>query len=82
MAWNAGEVEAALLASPAFALALAGHDHVGGYAARGSPGRHFLTLEALLEAPPGSNAYALLAVGAGRVDVRGAGSASSRELLL
>lgn len=81
MAWNAADIEAALLGSPAFALGLAGHDHMGGYAQR-APGQHFITLEALLEAPPGSNAYAVVEVHSRRLVVRGVGSASSRELPL
>lgn len=80
MAWNWREVLAVLLASPAFKLALAGHDHVGGYAA--IEGRHFITLEALLEAPPAGNAYGVVHVHPGRLVLEGHGTVTSRELPL
>ena len=68
----------ALLASPAFRIALAGHDHLGGYAC--IDGRHFVTLEALLEAPAGGNAWAVLSVFADRLELAGHGSVTSRSL--
>ncbi|EFN59457.1 hypothetical protein CHLNCDRAFT_138033 [Chlorella variabilis] len=79
MAWNWRDVQqVVLLASPAFRLALAGHDHMGGCACIN--GRHFVTLEALLEAPPGSNAFAVLHVFGDRIRIAGSGSVTSREL--
>lgn len=78
LAWNHREIAAELLASPAFRLALAGHDHLGGYSC--IDGRHFVTLEALLEAPPGSNAYAVAIVLSDRICIEGRGAATSREL--
>ena len=63
--------------SPAV-LYLAGHDHTGGYERAG--GVHFLTLEAIVEAPPGSNAFAVLDFFDDRIVVRGFGSATSRVL--
>ena len=77
-AWNWRDVQAALLASPAFRLLLAGHDHLGGYACIG--GRHFVTLEALLEAPPGGNAYGVVEVRPREIAIVGAGSVTSRRL--
>ena len=65
-----------LLGSPAFRLALAGHDHLGGYAR--IDGRHFVTLEALLEAP--DNAYAVVQAFPDRLRIVGCGSVTSREL--
>lgn len=47
MAWNWRELQDMLLSSPAFAVFFCGHDHVGGYAE--IDGRHFITLEAMLE---------------------------------
>ena len=47
LAWNWRDIAAILVASPAVALVLAGHDHEGGYAFHG--GTHWLTLPALLE---------------------------------
>ena len=63
--------------SPAV-LYLAGHDHTGGYARAG--GVHFLTLEAIVEAPTGSNAFAVLDFYDEKIVVRGFGSATSRVL--
>jgi hypothetical protein len=65
-----------LLGSPAFRLALAGHDHLGGYAQ--IDGRHFVTLEALLEAP--DNAYAVVHAFPDRLQIVGSGSVTSRGL--
>ena len=59
-------------------LYLAGHDHTGGYARAG--GVHFLTLEAIVEAPSGSNAFAVLDFHEDKIVVRGFGSATSRVL--
>lgn len=78
MAWNWRDVQQALLASPAFRLALAGHDHMGGYAC--IDGRHFVTLEALLEAPRGGTAYAVLHVHPDVLVIEGHGSVTSRRL--
>jgi hypothetical protein len=47
MAWNWRELQSVLLASKAFMALFAGHDHEGGYAE--IDGRHFVTLEAMLE---------------------------------
>lgn len=78
MAWNWRDIQAALLASPAFRLALAGHDHCGGYSE--IDGRHFLTVEALLESPPGGNAYAAVQVCSSCVHIVGSGDVTSRTL--
>lgn len=67
-----------LLASPAFRAAFAGHDHTGGYAC--IDGRHFLTVEGLLEAPSGGTAYAVVHVHADRLVVQGRGTVTSRHL--
>lgn len=80
LAWNHNEILEALLASPAVKLALAGHDHEGGYACVG--GKHFITLEALLEAPADSNAWGVLHVHPDRLVVEGRGTVTSRELAL
>ena len=59
-AWNGDEVADVLTDSPAFVLGLAGHDHPGGFCHY--RGRPFVTVEAMLEAPPGSNAFAVVTV--------------------
>lgn len=78
MAWNWRKVQEVLLASPAFRAAFAGHDHTGGYAC--IDGRHFLTVEGLLEAPSGGTAYAVVHVHADRLVVQGRGTVTSRHL--
>jgi hypothetical protein len=82
-AWNRDEIVGTLAAerggrpSPVV-LYLAGHDHEGGYAH--AHGIHWLTLEALVEAPTGSNAWAVLEVWGDRLEVKGRGVATSRRL--
>ena len=79
--WTGDEVAALLAESPAVAVVLAGHDHVGGYVRwRGTP---FVTLEALLEVPEGENAYGLLKCWPDRVAIDGCGTrVTSRELTI
>lgn len=77
-AWNSRDIQAALLGSPAFRLFLAGHDHMGGYAC--IDGRHFVTLEALVEAPQGGNSYAVVEVRPHEIRIAGAGTVTSRSL--
>jgi len=80
MAWNAPDIQAVLTSSRSVVLALAGHDHEGGYAVHG--GVHFVTLQALLEAPPGGNSYGYLRVFQDHMEIRGVGTLTSRKLLL
>lgn len=75
-----GEKNASKSSSAAAVLYLAGHDHEGGYTKAG--GVHFLTLEAIVEAPKGSNAFAVLDFYDDEIVVRGFGSATSRRLEL
>ena len=80
-AWNHAAIRAVLTrpASPVV-LYLAGHDHEGGYEAGG--GVHWVTVEAMCEAPPGSNAYCVVHCHGDRVEVEGVGSVTSRMLKL
>ena len=81
-AWNGDEVCELLHATPGLvALCLAGHDHVGGFACvNGVP---HVTLEAVLEAPIGSNAYAVATIHDDRIEICGWGtSVTSRSLPL
>ena len=82
MAWNCKEIEDVCLKSSAFRLALAGHDHEGGYSSgRSTTGKqHFLTLQGLVEAPSEGNAYAMLRVFEDKIEVAGVGTVPSREL--
>ncbi|KAK9848481.1 hypothetical protein WJX84_012363 [Apatococcus fuscideae] len=58
MAWNFKDIMDVVLQSSCVTLVLSGHDHIGGYAC--IQGKHFVTLEALLEAPTGSSAFAIM----------------------
>lgn len=80
MAWNWREIESLLLQSRAVVLGLAGHDHQGGYASTG--GVHFVTLQALVEAPPDFTAYCVVHVHADRVEIQGRGTVPSRVMQL
>ena len=72
-AWNGDEVVDVLAASGVVSLCLAGHDHHGGFAVvRGIP---FVTVEAILEAPVGSNAYGVCSLHDARAEICGAGTA-------
>ncbi|CAG9464848.1 unnamed protein product [Pedinophyceae sp. YPF-701] len=77
-AWDRERLEELFLSSKAFVAYFNGHDHAGGYAER--DGRHFVTLEAILEAPEGSNAYGVVSVHEDKIVVEGHGELSSRVL--
>lgn len=84
-AWNWADVAGRLAHHPAVKIVLAGHDHVGGYAAMprddgpGAAGLHFVTLEAILETT--TDAYGVLNVHDTYLEVAGTGSATSRPHL-
>jgi len=80
MCWNSDEVEKTMINSKAFVAYLNGHDHVGGYADR--DGRHFVTVEAVLECPEEQNAFARVDVYPDRIEIQGQGLLSSRVLPL
>ena len=79
-AWNGDEVSAMLEASGVVALALAGHDHVGGYLSTAS-GVSYVTVEALLEAPVDGNAYAVVSIYANQILIDGCGTTVSNRAL-
>ncbi|DBA97345.1 hypothetical protein WJX77_003255 [Trebouxia sp. C0004] len=78
MAWNWVELQQLLLASSCVRLVLSGHDHMGGYAQHGHV--HFVTVEAMLEAPAHMDAYAIVEVTQECVHIKGEGSVTSRRL--
>ncbi|GJP37368.1 hypothetical protein CLOM_g21781 [Closterium sp. NIES-68] len=80
LAWNHAEICQLLVDSPPVALVLAGHYHPGGYVCMG--GTHFLTLEAILEAPEGSDAHGIMDVYSDRIELRGYGFVESRVFRL
>ena len=68
-----------LLHLPHFASTqLTGHFHAGG--AVKANGVHYVTYEGLVEAPPGSNSYAIVEVGDNKISIRGGGYGASRDL--
>eukprot|EP00232_Nephroselmis_pyriformis_P019570 CAMPEP_0182880468 /NCGR_PEP_ID=MMETSP0034_2-20130328/16581_1 /TAXON_ID=156128 /ORGANISM="Nephroselmis pyriformis, Strain CCMP717" /LENGTH=308 /DNA_ID=CAMNT_0025013451 /DNA_START=29 /DNA_END=955 /DNA_ORIENTATION=+ len=79
-AWNYGDIAAAIEGSGRVALVLSGHDHLGGYCERA--GVHYLTLPAVLEAPPGGNAFGHVDVFEDRLEIAGSGTLASMTLPL
>jgi len=78
-AWNWRELQEVLTSSQySVVLHLSGHDHMGGYSC--IKGVHFLTVEAMLEAPFGSNAYAVATILSDKIQIKGVGSARSHIL--
>lgn len=71
------DIQATLEASEAVVAVLNGHDHKGGYASR--QGKHFITLEGLLESPEDSNAFCTVHVYEDRFDIVGEGTVTSRS---
>ncbi|KAK9838821.1 hypothetical protein WJX74_003943 [Apatococcus lobatus] len=80
MAWNHKSILEVILGGACVKLVLSGHDHMGGYAC--IQGKHFVTLEALLEAPSGANAFATLDLLPKAIIVTGHGSCRSRQLAI
>ncbi|XP_024519797.1 manganese-dependent ADP-ribose/CDP-alcohol diphosphatase-like [Selaginella moellendorffii] len=78
LAWNHHQILSTLLGSPEVVLYLCGHYHSGGYACIN--GKHFVTLEAILEAPEGWCAHGLLRIYNGWIEIQGYGSVISRRL--
>ncbi|KAL2650475.1 hypothetical protein R1flu_018603 [Riccia fluitans] len=76
--WNHEEVSSMLLASPSVALYLCGHYHPGGYVRIGN--KHFVTLQAILEAPTDTEAYAFIHVFDDHISIEGYGFVESRDL--
>ena len=69
--WNGTEVARLLVASGVVRLALAGHDHHGGFAR--FCGVPFVTCEAVLESTE-ANAFGLLRIRADRIEIDGCGT--------
>ena len=89
-AWRSDEVSQTLESFDCVKVCVAGHDHPGGYGRTLVPDRegkyrtfgrvHYVTLEAMLEAPEGSTSYATMEVYDHEVSVVGVGQATSRRL--
>ena len=80
LAWDADQMLSTIEGDAAPILWLAGHDHRGGHARAGRT--HHLTIQGLVEAPQGEDAWAIIELGAHELRVEGAGVVSSRRLLL
>lgn len=59
---------------------MAGHDHDGGYCVDSS-GIHHLTLEGVIETPPGGDAFGTVYVYEDKMILKGKGRIKNRELL-
>ncbi|XP_002733257.1 manganese-dependent ADP-ribose/CDP-alcohol diphosphatase-like [Saccoglossus kowalevskii] len=59
---------------------ISGHDHFGGYAVD-EYGVHHVTMEGVIEIPPGSNAFATVDMYQDRMMLRGYGVVASREMI-
>lgn len=78
LAWDHEALCEVLEASPAVVAFFNGHDHAGGYHQRG--GVHYWTLPAMLAAPEGENAYAVIEAWPERLVVHGVGTVEDRVL--
>lgn len=80
LAWNFQDLLGLISEFPCVALVLCGHHHPGGYTQLG--GTHFVTLEAILEAPPEQTAHGFAHVYQDRIEIEGCGVVTSRKLAL
>lgn len=78
LVWNHAEVEAILGASPATAVVFCGHFHPGGYTKVKHV--HYVTIEAILEAPTGEVAFGVVHVYEDALEIVGSGTVTSRKL--
>ncbi|MCS7014100.1 MAG: metallophosphoesterase [Chloroherpetonaceae bacterium] len=76
--WNYAEVQSLIFSSPNSAVWFNGHYHKG--AETVERGVHFISLEALVEAPEGSNAFGIVEVYPDRLVLHGEGAMKSRML--
>lgn len=77
-AWGAQELEEIISAHSCVVAVLSGHDHKGGYMFYN--GVHHVVMEAMLESPTDSTAFAVLEVHQNHLAILGSGSVSSRTL--
>nr|XP_057917591.1 manganese-dependent ADP-ribose/CDP-alcohol diphosphatase [Doryrhamphus excisus] len=81
LAWNFEELLSIIQRHSSVVCFIAGHDHDGGYYWDESTGVHHLTLEAVIETPPGNNAFGTVSVYEDRMVLKGTGRVSDIELL-
>ncbi|XP_038831143.1 manganese-dependent ADP-ribose/CDP-alcohol diphosphatase [Salvelinus namaycush] len=80
LAWNYDALLSILQAHKSVVCFMAGHDHDGGYH-RDDSGVHYLTLEGVIETPPGSDAFGTVYVYEDRMFLKGYGRMSDRILM-
>uniref|UniRef100_A0A3Q3X8I3 Manganese-dependent ADP-ribose/CDP-alcohol diphosphatase n=1 Tax=Mola mola TaxID=94237 RepID=A0A3Q3X8I3_MOLML len=81
LAWNFDKVLAMIRSHSCVVCFLAGHEHKGGYHLDTDTGVHHLTLEAVIETPPDSNAFGMVFVYDDRMELKGSGRMPDRVLL-
>ncbi|KAM9296778.1 manganese-dependent ADP-ribose/CDP-alcohol diphosphatase [Gastrophryne carolinensis] len=79
LAWNYEDILRVVQSHPSAVCYFAGHDHAGGYH-RDSHGVHHITMEGVIESPPGQNAYGTVEVYEDKMVLRGRGRVRSRVL--
>ncbi|XP_075701876.1 manganese-dependent ADP-ribose/CDP-alcohol diphosphatase-like [Rhinoderma darwinii] len=79
LAWNYDEILRTIRSHPSVVCYFAGHDHSGGYHLD-SHGIHHLTLEGVIESPPGTNAFGTVFVHKDGLFLRGRGRVRDRFL--
>ncbi|XP_077406904.1 manganese-dependent ADP-ribose/CDP-alcohol diphosphatase [Vanacampus margaritifer] len=73
LAWNFDELLSTIQSHNSVVCFIAGHDHDGGYFLDKSTGIHHVTLEAVIETPPESNAFGTVSVYEDRMVLKGVG---------
>lgn len=76
-AWDAANVENMLNNSAPVCAVFNGHDHRGGYSV--NQGVHYIAIEAVLESPEDSTAYAFVDLFSEELVITGFGTVSSRK---
>ena len=71
--WTGDELASVCVASPAFVLALSGHDHLGGFVEL--EGKPFVTVEGLVESDNATNAFGWLSIYDDWIEIDGCGTA-------
>ncbi|XP_040293783.1 manganese-dependent ADP-ribose/CDP-alcohol diphosphatase-like [Bufo bufo] len=79
LAWNYGEILRTIQSHQSVVCYFAGHDHSGGYYLD-SHGIHHITMEGVIESPPGTNAFGTVFVYADGLLLRGRGRVKNRFL--